>query len=189
MHATGEPIDLPPGSQPAHHEKGTRDMNTPIIRGLVAISAILGIASGLTACSDTADNPPGEPKAAPSKATAGGDNQSASEGESSSTQVEPSMGDDFDGILTDVTTQACPTDKGEVKATGKVLNSKDDPRDILVSVVWLKKDSGDSVAINYVGLKSVPAGKAVKWSVPASLDRKAGRCVVSAKSNKVGTLS
>ena len=98
------------------------------------------------------------------------------------------MGDDFDGILADVTTQACPTDKGAVKASGKVLNSMDDARDILVSVVWLKKDSGDSVAINYVELKNVPAGESVRWTIPASLDRKAARCVVAAKSNKVGTL-
>lgn len=169
----------------------TLTRNGQIARRLVAAAAVLGLALGLAGCSG-ADDPADEPSADGTSQAAGEESDAAGEDEPSdepsSTQVEPSMGDDFDGILADVTTESCPTDKGDVEASGTALNSKDDARDILISVVWLKKNSGDSVAINYVALKDVPAGETVEWAVPATLSRKAARCVVAAKSNQVGTL-
>jgi hypothetical protein len=163
--------------------------NGQIVRRLVASVAIVGLTLGLAACSGE-DDPGQQPDTDETSQAAGEETDATDEpsDEPTSTQVEPSMGDDFDGILSDVTTESCPTDKGEVEATGTVLNSSDDARDILITVVWLKKNSGDSVAINFVALKDVPAGETVEWTVPATLDRKAARCVVAAKSNKVGTL-
>lgn len=166
--------------------------NGQIVRRMVATLAILGLTLGLGACSQN-DDPADEPDAGGETSQATGEQSDASgeddpSDEPSSTQVEPSMGDDFAGILADVTTESCPTGKGDVEANGTALNSNDKARDILISVVWLKKNSGDSVAINYVALKEVPAGETVEWSVPATLNKKAARCVVAAKSNKVGTL-
>ncbi|MGD9958679.1 hypothetical protein [Nocardioides sp.] len=162
--------------------------NGNVGRRLVVSAAVACLTLGLGACSGSDPDEPGAAQTSAATKPTDATSEDAAGDEPSSTQVEPSMGEDFDGILADVATKSCPTDKGDVKASGTVMNSKDDARDILVSVVWLKKDSGDSVAINYVELKDVPAGESATWSVPASLDRKAGRCLVSAKSNKVGTL-
>ena len=165
--------------------------NRRIVRGLVATTAILGLSMGLGACSQDDGASDAPDAAASSQPESAGDGAAGEEDPSddpSSTQVEPSMGDDFTGVLADVTTEECPTEHGDVEATGTVINSKDKARDILVSVVWLKKNSGDSLAVNYVELKDVPAGESVEWSVPATLNKMAARCVVAAKSNKVGTL-
>ena len=166
-------------------------MTSPMVRRLAPALLLL---AGLTACTGS---DPGDPSASPGGASPASESSSAepsgsatpsSDGTPGSTQVEPSMGDDFAGILADVTTDACPTGKGKVEARGTVLNSSDKPRDLLITVVWLKKDSGDSVSIGYAALPDVAAGDTVEWSVPATLDRKAARCVIAAKANRVGTL-
>ncbi|MGL5810860.1 MAG: hypothetical protein ACRCYQ_13030 [Nocardioides sp.] len=159
---------------------------TSWVRRSVAVAAATGLTVTLGACGRSAeDKAEPEQKAKPA-ATDGGSGSPTDE--PSSTQVEPGMGKDFDGILADVTTEDCPTAKGEVEAKGTVLNSKKDDRDILISVVWLKKNSGDSLAIDYVALTDVGAGDTKEWSVKADLPRNADRCVIAAKSNKVGTL-
>ena len=98
------------------------------------------------------------------------------------------MGADFTGILKDTKLVKCTVEKGNAVATGEVTNTSTKARDILIAVVWLKQNSGDSWAVESWTAKSVEAGKTVTWSVKAQLAGDASRCVIQAKSNVAGTL-
>ena len=98
-----------------------------------------------------------------------------------STQVFTDMGSDFRGNIDDVNLKECPTAKGEATASGTVKNTSDEAADILIGVIWLRGDTGDSVA-------TAAAGASIPWSVTKDLPEAAGRCVLQAKSNVVGTI-
>lgn len=105
-----------------------------------------------------------------------------------STQVFTDMGSDFRGIIDDVNLKECPTAKGESTASGTVKNTSDEAADILIGVIWLRGDTGDSVATAEFTAKGVAAGASIPWSVTKDLPEAAGRCVLQAKSNVVGTI-
>jgi hypothetical protein len=166
-------------------------MTTSNFRRIIASLAVLASLSGLSACTKTKDATP-DPNASASTAdaTVSESTDATPTDEPSSTQVFTDMGDDFAGILSDVTTEKCPVEKGAVEAKGTVVNSAKKARDIFIGVIWLKKDSGDSVdgGLGEFTAKNVGPGETVKWSVKAELGQKPGRCVLQAKSNKAGTL-
>jgi hypothetical protein len=164
----------------------TSILRRPSLNPVRRVVAGLAVATlGVTAVAGCSSG--NETKADPTP-TAGVSESGEPSDEPTSTQVTPSMGEDFRGILSDVTQDSCPLDKGKVEAKGNVLNSAKKAQDILITVVWLKKNSGDSVDINYFEAKNVAAGDTVKWSVEGELNQKAARCVLSAQANKVGTL-
>ena len=105
-----------------------------------------------------------------------------------STQVFTDMGSDFRGIIDDVNLKECPTAKGEATASGTVKNTSDEAADILIGVIWLRGDTGDSVPTAEFTAKGVAAGASIPWSVTKDLPEAAGRCVLQAKSNVVGTI-
>lgn len=156
--------------------------------GVAVLSGLLVV--GVTGCQKSADTPSAG-SSTPSESASATPSESASATPSdqpSSTQVLTNMGDDFRGILADVTTDACPVEKGKVTAKGSVVNSDAKAADISIGVIWLKPDSGDSVAIGEWTGKNVAPGESVDWSVTATLPSKPGRCVLQAKANKAGTL-
>ncbi len=163
----------------------TSNLRRPI-RRLIAGVAVIAALSTTAACSLGED----EPAADPTSSTSASAEETGGDEEPESTQVFPDMGDDFAGVLADVTQDACPVEKGAVEAKGTVVNSAKKPRDLFIGVIWLKKNSGDSVdgGLGEWTAKAVPPGETVEWSVKADLDSKPARCVLQAKSNKVGTL-
>lgn len=159
-------------------------MSSPRSRVLAGCAAAVMMLS-LAACSQDGD--PGA-SADPSKPAGSEATTTSTTEPPPSTQVIEDMGDDFRGILADVDMQDCSLEKGTGAAGGTVTNSDKDAADISIAVIWLKKDSGDSVAIGEWTAKDVAPGETVEWSIEKKLKSNAARCVLNARANVAGTI-
>jgi hypothetical protein len=101
-------------------------------------------------------------------------------------QEVPDLGKGWEGIRSDVTIKSCPTDAGKVTATGTVVNSADEARDISIVISWNAPQSTDPLLQLAVTKKDVPAGKTVSWKASGELPSEAGQCVILARSGTLG---
>lgn len=148
---------------------------------------LLGVT--LVACSDDAE--PAATSGTASSETASGTTEPGASDDADvgqGTQVVPTFGDDFEGIAGDVTIDRCTLKKGDAVAQGTVVNGNEKARDLLVVIVWLRPDSGDSLLIKYKTFANVPPGETRDWKLSGRLPSDAERCVLQAKANVVGTV-
>lgn len=151
--------------------------------------AMVGLLSGCTgsdeapAASSPAVSPPAASSTAASSTAAG--SPAAEELPPGEIQQPPALEEGWEGILTDVTIDSCPTEAGQVTAEGTVLNSADEVRDILILISWNAPDSTDSLMQLAVIKEGVPAGETVSWTASGDLPSDAGQCVVLARSGKL----
>ncbi len=122
-------------------------------------------------------------------AACGGDDTGAeaTQAQSQSGKVEsaPDLNDGWKGVLNDVKVDECPTEAGEVTASGEVVNSAKGSRDITLLVTWNPADSTNPLLQLSVTKKDVPAGETESWSVEGELPSDAGQCFVIARSGKL----
>ena len=93
-----------------------------------------------------------------------------------SMSIEPSV---------DVTVKDCPTAAGQVMASGTVVNSATESRDLSILVSWVAPDSASTLLQLQQTLTDVPAGETRDWSVSGSLQTDAGKCFVGARSGSL----
>lgn len=142
----------------------------------MAAAALLALLAGCTGSGETP---------APDDSPSAGATSSAQELETGEVQQPPELEDGWQGILGDVTVENCPTEAGDVTATGTVLNSAKKPRDISIVVAWNAPDSTRSIMQLAVTKKDVPAGKTVTWKVSGDLPSASGPCIVLARSGEL----
>lgn len=183
-------VGLMRGGTRGNEREDSMQTGRTLVRRLGVVLLSVTMAAALASCQRTSDGGSTEPTLSPTTpgASEPAAQSSAPSDQPSSTQVFTDMGADFRGVLADVTTEACPTTKGKVTAKGTVVNSAQEAADLFIGVIWLKPDSGDSVAMKEWTAKNVAPGESVEWSVSATLPSKPGRCVLQAKANKAGTL-
>ncbi|MCB0911102.1 MAG: hypothetical protein KDB60_05730 [Propionibacteriaceae bacterium] len=75
---------------------------------------------------------------------------------------------------------------GEVTATGTVVNSAGEVRDISIVTSWNAPGTTRSLMQLAVTMPDVPAGKTVRWKASSDLPAVSGPCIVLARS---GTLA
>lgn len=152
--------------------------------------AIMGLLSGCTGSDEapTASSPDTSPPAAssPTASSPPANTSAVEELPAGEIQQPPTLEEGWEGVLTDVTLDACPTKAGQVTAEGTVVNSADDARDISILISWNAPDSTDSLLQLAVTEEGVPAGETVNWTASGDLPSDAGQCVVLARS---GTLA
>jgi len=95
------------------------------------------------------------------------------------------LSEGWQGVLRDVTVDACPTSAGDVVAEGAVVNSAGESRDITILASWLAPNTSDPLLQLEQTLTDVAAGATQDWSVSGSLPADAGPCIVGARSGSL----
>lgn len=134
----------------------------------IAIAVVIG--TGLVSgCGDDSEADDGTPTPSPT---------------APETVAEPfaDLEEGWQGVLRDVTVEACPTAAGDAVARGTVLNSATETRDITVLASWLAPGTSDPLLQLQTTLQDVPAGETKDWSVSGALPSDAGQCIVGARS-------
>lgn len=99
---------------------------------------------------------------------------------------QPNLGPTPAGVAKDVTITECPTDPGEaVVAKGTVKNSATQTRDISITVIWLRNDSGSPLGSGLVVVRGVKPGETKGWEVKAHTVAKSDRCALHALSGSL----